>query len=228
MKTLLILSIVVACSFNASAAELLTNSAHFANAPAWLTLNRVNKVAGPIENFMEWSTHRVEVVWYQDQAAFEKAHSVGPAALAVSFRGQDKILLGPRVTEKNFDPVFGHELVHVISSQKYKDAIPSWLEEGIANFVSKNGSVDYQALSKYPVKDVTELAHPMHGEAAMIHSRYQASQALAEMISSHCDLRGLLRLSVQRKLQDYLENICRISDINSSYQKWIKDKSGKS
>jgi hypothetical protein len=226
MKKFFLLAILLTFSSTVFSAELLTNSAHFANAPSWLTLNRVNKVAAPIENFMEWSTHRVEVIWYQDQAAFEKAHSVGPAALAVSLRGQDKILLGPRVTEKNFDPVFGHELVHVISSQKYKDAIPSWLEEGIANFVSKNGSVDYRALGKTTIKDVNELAHPMYGEAAMIHSRYQASQALAEMIASHCDLRGLLRLSVQRKLQDYLENICRISNINSSFQKWIKEKSG--
>ena len=175
---------------------------------------------------MEWSTRRVEVIWYEDQASFSNAHKLGPAPIAVAIRGENKILLGPHVTEKNFDPVFGHELAHVISAQKYKDAIPPWLEEGMANFVAKAGKVDYHSLKQFKFSDVNELAHPIKGDFAMIQSRYQASQALAEMISSKCDFRNLLRLSVQRKLQDYLGNICRITDLNSSFQKWIQEKSG--
>lgn len=206
-------------------AELLTNSARFTNPPKWLNLSRVNKAAEPIENFMEWSTRRVEVIWYQDQTAFQNAHSLGPSAMAVTFKNQNKILLGPKVTEQNFNQVFGHELVHVISGQKYKDAIPNWLEEGIANFLSKNGKVDYAALAKFEFGDVSELAHPMKGSPETIHSRYQASQALAEMLSSKCDFRNLMRLSVQRKMQDYLNNICRIPDINTAYKKWVQEKS---
>ncbi len=226
MKNLILFSVLLLGSSSAFSEELLTNCAHFQNAPKWLTLNRVNKVTEPVENLMEWSTRRVEVVWYQDQSAFEKAHGAGPAAAAVSLRGKNKILLGPKVTETNFNQIFGHELVHVISAQKYKEAIPSWLEEGVANYISKNGTVNYKNLSSLNFNDVNELSHPMLGNANLIQGRYQASQALTEMIASKCEFRNLLRLSVGRKMQDYLENICRIKDINAEFKKWLKTKSG--
>ncbi len=226
MKNLNLCLLLVLFSTSATAEELLTNCARFTNAPKWLNLSRVNKVAEPIENLMEWSIRRVEVTWYQDQATFERAHSLGPAALAVSLRGQNKILLGPQVIESNFNQIFGHELVHTISAQKYKQAIPTWLEEGIANYISKNGTVNYKALAKFEFKDVSELSHPIAGNPSMIRVRYQASQALTEMIASKCEFRNLLRLSVGRKMQDYLENICRISDINLAFKSWLKSKGG--
>ncbi len=226
MRVIWYLAIFMILAPQLESAELLTNCAHFTDAPKWLTLSRVNKAAEPIENFMEWSTRRVKVTWYNDQTSFEKAHGLGPAAMAVTFKNENKIILGPKVTEQNFNQVFGHELVHVISGQKYKDAIPRWLEEGIANFLSKNGKVNYPALLKFELSDVSDLAHPMRGSADQIHLRYQASQALAEMLSAKCDFRNLMRLSVQRKMQDYLKNICRVPDVNVAYQKWIKEKSG--
>lgn len=219
-----IFAAAVTYSLPVFAAELLTNCARFTNPPKWLTLSRVNKVAEPVENLMEWSTRRIEVIWYQDQSAFEKAHDLGSSAMAVSLRGQNKVLLGPKVNEANFNQVFGHELVHVISAQKYKQAIPSWLEEGIANFISKNGKVNYKALLNYEFSDVNDLSHPLRGTANMVSSRYQASQALTEMIASKCEFRNLLRLSVGRKMEDYLKNICRISDINAEFKNWVKAK----
>jgi hypothetical protein len=151
---------------------------------------------------------------------------LGSGPIAVTFRGKNKVLLGPKVTEQNFDKVFRHELVHVISAQKYKEAIPAWLEEGIANYISKNDKVNYKALAQMNFVDVNELSHPMRGSPALVSARYQASQALTEMISSKCEFRNLLRLSVGRKMQDYLENICRISDLNAEFKKWVKMKAG--
>ncbi|MEZ0392151.1 MAG: hypothetical protein ACAH59_08055 [Pseudobdellovibrionaceae bacterium] len=226
MKFFFLSTAIVFCTSTVFGDELLTNCARFVNAPKWLSLNRVNKTAEPVENLMEWSTRRIEVTWYQDQLAFEKAHGMGPAALAVHLRGQNKVLLGPKVTEANFTQVFGHELVHVISAQKYQQAIPTWLEEGIANFISKNGQVNYKALSQLELNDVNDLSHPMQGSANMISVRYQASQALTEMIASKCEFRNLLRLSVGRKMQDYLKNICGISELNAEFKKWVKAKSG--
>lgn len=220
VKLLLILSCV---SF---AEDLLTNCAHFQNKPKWLNMTRVNKVAEPIEHLMEWNIRRVEVIFYKDQSSFIQAHSLGPAATAVTFRGRNRVILGPKVNESNFNEIFGHELVHVISDQKYKEAIPAWLEEGMANYIAKQKSINYKALAKWSFRDVNELSHPMSGNAAMIHIRYQASQALTEMIASKCDFRNLLRLSVGRRMQDYLVNICRISDLNADFKKWIKIKSG--
>lgn len=205
-------------------AELLTNCAHFNDAPKWVHLSRVNRIAENVTRFMEWDIRRVEVIWYQNQKDFEAAHALGPIPIAVTQRSQNKILLGPKVVDSNFDRVFAHELVHVSSAQKYKEAIPKWLEEGIANYVAKFGKIDYVSLAKKPLpNDVTKVNHPINGSEQSVLTNYNISQALTEMIASKCDLRNLLRLSVERKLENYLENICKITDINQSFQKWVKD-----
>tara|TARA_B110001454_G_scaffold219197_1_gene251420 strand:- start:10253 stop:10936 length:684 start_codon:yes stop_codon:yes gene_type:complete len=205
-------------------ADLLTNCARFNEAPKWLNLSRVNRIADSVTRIMEWDIRRVDVKWYQNQKEFEAAHSLGPMALAVTQRGQNRILLGPKVVDSNFDRVFGHELVHITSAQKYKDAIPKWLEEGMANHIANFGKVDYKSMAKLSLpKDVTKMTHPMKGNEQDILNHYTTSQALAEMLNARCDFRNLLRLSVQRKMEDYLEKVCRISDINQTFQKWVND-----
>ncbi|HEX7673979.1 MAG TPA: hypothetical protein VF412_07405 [Bdellovibrio sp.] len=208
------------------AAELQTNSTYSADSPKWVTKGRIDKTTERIQSFMEWDIHRVTLTWYSSQEKFEQAHKLGPSVLAVSRKGDNTVLLGPRVNADNFDRIFGHELVHVISYQKYKEAIPKWLEEGLANFVAKNGAVDYKWLANRPFpKDVRELTHPFNGNQETLRYHYEASQALAEMISAKCDLRNLLRLSVGQKMESYLDTYCNIKDLNSSYQQWIKNKS---
>lgn len=208
--------------------ELLTNCARFNNPPKWLNRSRVNRVADNVTRIMEWNIRRVEVVWYQTPKEFQAAHKLGPLAMAVTQRESNRILLGPRVVESNFDRVFAHELVHITSEQKYKGAIPKWLEEGVANYVAQFGKVDYVKMSKRPLpENVTNVSHPMKGSEDEILNNYQISQALTEMIASRCDFRNLLRLSVQRKMEDYLENICKISNINESFKKWVADQAAK-
>lgn len=208
------------------AAELQTNSTYSANSPSWVTKGRIDRTTERIQNFLEWDIHRVTVVWYNDQNSFESAHGLGPAVLAVSRRTENKILVGPKVNAENFDRIFGHELVHVISYQKYKDAIPKWLEEGLANYIAKNGSVNYKWIASKPFpKDVQNLTHPFSGDRDTLFYHYEASQALAEMIAAKCDLKNLLRLSVGRKMESYLDTYCQIKDLNGAYQKWIKAKS---
>jgi hypothetical protein len=172
---------------------------------------------------MEWDIRRVQVYWYSDQRAFERMHGYGPTVLAISRKFDNSIHIGPRVKDSNFDGVFGHELVHIISFQKYKEAIPKWLEEGLANYLGHQGKVDYTYLYKHPLpNDVRDLVHPFDGSEDHIRYHYMASQALAEMIASKCDISDLLRLSVGRKLENYLENHCGIQNINADYVKWIK------
>ena len=226
MTFFVLLSLVVALlSPNAFAKDLLTNSVHMADAPSWLTGTRVDKVVDRIQQKMEWDIHRVEVKWYMNAESYSKVDEFGPSAIAVTKRADGSILLGPRVTDANFDRVFGHEIVHVISLQKYKGAIPAWLEEGLANFLAKNGTVDYKWLSTQPTPaDIKkDLVHPFNGGEDHARYVYMASQGLAEMLNSKCgnDMPGLLRLSVGRKLEDYLQNICSIDDINVAFKKWI-------
>src|SRR3569623_3588095 len=99
-----------------------------AQAPVWLTRNRVDRVVAHIQTLLEWDIRKVTVSFHKDQSEFERFHGMGPTMLAVSYKLKNTIHHGPRVTSENFDSVFGHELVHIISFQKYKNAIPLWLE----------------------------------------------------------------------------------------------------
>lgn len=214
--------------FQAHGKKIMTNEVQMNNAPEWLRRNRVEKVTDSIQRELEWSTRRVSVYWYSSQAKFQKAHKFGPYAAAFARRknGVQTIHLGPRVNKKNFDKYFGHELVHIIIFQKYKDVIPKWLEEGLANHLSKKGKVDYKWLAarSFP-KDVRKLIHPYQGTREGVTYHYKSSQALIEMLAKKCDLSNLIRLSVKRKMESYISTYCEIKDINKSFQAWIKKKS---
>src|SRR5690606_18961288 len=100
-----------------------------------------------------------------------------------------------------------------------------WLEEGLANHLSKMQPVDYKWLAQQPFpNDVRELAHPFKGDATLVSYRYKASQAFAEMLNKKCDLQNLIRLSVQRKMEDYMRTYCEIKDLNKAFQDWVKKK----
>lgn len=210
--------------------RLQTNEVTMENAPSWLTQTRVESVASRISNKLEWSIRRVPVKWYYNIDDFDKAHSLGPFAMAVTVMQGDRITihLGPSVTAAEFDETFGHELVHVIVAQKYKSAIPKWLEEGLANHIAKHQKIDYKWLLRQAFPpDVRELAHPMRGTAGGIRYRYKASQALAEMLDKKCDLENLVRLSVQRNMEDYIKTYCEISDLNAAFKAWVKQQAAK-
>lgn len=224
MKTLLKILMMIA-TVPTLAAELQTNSTYSADAPKWVTKGKIDRVTEHIQSFMEWDIRRVTVVWYKDQASFQATHGLGPMVLAVSRKNENSVLVGPKVNERNFDQVFGHELVHVISFQKYKEAIPKWLEEGLANNVAKAGTVDYKWQGSRPFpSDVKDLTHPFSGNDDNVRYHYFASQALIEMIAAKCDLRNLLRLSVGMKMDGYLDTYCQIPDLNAAFKKWVASK----
>lgn len=204
--------------------QIETNWVHMAEAPDWLTRGRVEKVIARIQTLLEWDIRRAEVFWYGDSQSFAKAHSLGPLAMAVSKKGDNTIHLGPHVTKDNFDQTFGHELVHIVLGQKYKDAIPKWFEEGLANHLAKSGKVDYRWLASQPFPpDVRKLSHPYReSQASKVHYHYIASQALAEMIAKRCSLGQLLQLSVGEDMERYLPTYCEIRDLNAEFRAWVK------
>src|SRR4051812_30795849 len=151
---------------SAQGATISTNEIEMTGAPAWVTRSRVEQVVARVQKFMEWDIRRVPVQWYSAQAAFEAVHRLGPYPLAFSRRSDMSVHLGPRVSSATFDSTFGHELVHIVLYQKYKNSIPVWLDEGLANYVAKHGSVDYAWLSRQPAFDVRSLGHPFKGPSA--------------------------------------------------------------
>ena len=68
------------------------------------------------------------------------------------------------------------------------------------------------------------MAHPFSGAAADVRYRYKASQAFAEMLAKKCDLEELIRLSVTRKMEDYMKSYCEIKDLNAAFHDWVKKK----
>jgi uncharacterized protein YifN (PemK superfamily) len=220
------LKIIFSCflffSFIAGAKELQTNATYSADVPKWVTKGRIDKVVDKVQTYLEWDIHRVNLYWYQDQASFEKVHSLGSVVVAVTKKNENSVHLGPAVTSENFDKIFAHELAHVIIAQKYKQAIPQWFEEGLANYISKAEVVDYKLLQSQPFPDdVHELTHPASGTAAQVHYKYMASQALAEMLAKKCDLKNLLRLSVGMKMDSYIDTYCEIKDLNKAFKDWV-------
>ncbi|MGZ3689294.1 MAG: hypothetical protein ACXWP5_00945 [Bdellovibrionota bacterium] len=216
------MALLLLASHVALASEIDLNEAHFANAPLWLKSTRAQRVIDRISRYLEWDIRKINVTWYTSQAEFEPLHGYGPTVLAFS-RPQDySVHIGPRVTAENFDQVFGHELTHIVIFQKYKNAIPRWLDEGMANFVAKQGRVDYAWLATQPQIDVRTMSHPFQDANPRFH--YQASQALMEMISSKCQIHELLQLATGSHLENYLSTTCGISDLNAAFRAWIHKK----
>jgi hypothetical protein len=214
----------------AFSALIETNAAKIENAPAWLKAPRVEKVIDRVERALEWDIRKVRVIWYQDQDSFVKAHGLGPAVLAFTRKSENTISMGPQVNPMNFDGIFGHELGHVIIAQKYKTAIPAWLEEGLSNWAAKNVKIDYAWLKSQTPKSVQSLVHPFENystgadQSNSVRYHYQASTALAEMLAKQCGMHDLLQLSVQRKLENYLKSFCKISDLDQALRVWIQKK----
>jgi hypothetical protein len=207
------------------------NAASLPNAPEWLKASRFERVVDTMESKLEWDVRKIQARWHDDAAEFRKLHGYDDSVLAFTSGADTSVHFGPRVTSQNFDAVFGHELTHVILRQKYKNAVPRWLEEGLANYLSKLGKVDYAWLAAQPPRDATSLAHPFAegGNSSGVSTtgaryHYQASQALMEMIASKCAPQDLLQMSVGKKLESYLPTLCGINDINAEFRAWVARK----
>jgi hypothetical protein len=205
--------------------EIRTNTVTMPEAPAWLTASRVERVVDRVQSKLEWDIRRVSVRWYSDPAAFQKAHGFDASVQAFARKQDGSVHLGPKTTQENFDAVFGHELAHIVLGQKYKTAIPNWLEEGLANYVAQKGSVDYAWLATQPRRDVRTMNHPFAASApAGARYHYQASTALIEMLAAKCSLADLLQLSVGKKLENFLATYCQIPDVNAAFDQWLQRK----
>ncbi len=210
------------------AADFITNELNVYNAPAWVKRSKIENVTESVQAKLEWTIRRVNLYWHTTPQDYAAAQNLGAQAVAVTKvkSGVATIHMGPLVNAKNYQQVVGHELVHVIIAQKYKNSIPSWLEEGLANYFSKKTPVNYKWLASQELPtSVDDFSHPFKGAPGRITFRYIASQALAEMLDKKCDLQNLIRLSVERKLEDYIARTCEIADITASFNAWVKKKS---
>ncbi len=196
----------------------------FERAPEWFDSRQAERVIDRIQSKLEWDLRKTTALFHADAAEFKKSHTYGDSVVAYADKVSSSIHLGPRVTKENFEAVFGHELAHLIVAQKYKQAIPEWLEEGLANYVGRHGQVDYAWLGGQKRPPVRELVHPFQaGRDPRLH--YMLSTAAVEMLAAKCSFADLLQLSVGKKLESFLATYCGISDLDGELNRYLQTQS---
>jgi hypothetical protein len=223
MKRFFVGLLVAGSPVFASGQNFRTNCCDVTNAPKWLTNFKVSDIAAQMERDMGWSIRRVKVVFHDSSQSLQSAANLNFAAEAFFSPARQTVEFGPQKDMGSFIATFRHELAHVISNQKFKGAIPSWLEEGFANYLGSKRKVDYQWLAGQRLPNANEMSHPS-SDATGSKMHYQLSTATVEMIASRCNIKDLLMLTTGSKLTNYLETFCKIKDINTAVRDWVKSK----
>jgi hypothetical protein len=208
----------------AFAAIITTNAFLMQNAPNWVSEPRLVKVQNRIEQKLEWSTRRVTVTFYTSPAEFQNKLGLSDGSiLAFTKKSDQSIHIGPSVNSKNFDEVLGHELTHVILSQKYKSHIPAWLEEGLANWAAGVNALDKVWLRSQKLPTVLALAHPLKSQSTQdMRLKYMSSLALVKFLERKCpSMRELLNLSLKGKLEDHIPTFCQIKNLQSDFETFV-------
>jgi hypothetical protein len=103
------------------------------------------------------------------------------------------------------DNSLGHEIVHLVLHRFYTDSIPCWLDEGFAQFVSKDARASYERARGYiskPHSDsiapqdlipLTVLTTTTHPPADRVHIFYNESERLVRFLAT-TDKPGFLNL----------------------------------
>ncbi|HST30082.1 MAG TPA: hypothetical protein VLK27_04515 [Chthoniobacterales bacterium] len=93
------------------------------------------------------------------------------------------------------DNSLGHEIVHLVLHRFYTDGIPCWLDEGIAQFISKDSHASYQRARGYlgkphsesiapsdliPLSALTAMTHP---PSEKVHTFYNESERLVRFLA---------------------------------------------
>ena len=94
------------------------------------------------------------------------------------------------------DNLLGHEIVHLVLHRFYADGIPCWLDEGFAQFISKDAHASYQRARGYvskphsdaiapqdliPLSVLTAATHPFSDR---VHIFYDESERLVRFLAA--------------------------------------------
>jgi hypothetical protein len=90
----------------------------------------------------------------------------------------------------------GHEIVHLVLHRFYTDGIPCWLDEGLAQFISKDAHASYQRARGYISKPHSDSIAPgdmiplpaliamTHPPSEQVHTFYNESERLVRFLDS--------------------------------------------
>jgi len=100
---------------------------------------------------------------FQKPADWQQFQSVGglePWTGGIQSQGSLFIVRDPSF--KFSDNSLGHEIAHLIIHRFYPDGIPTWLNEGFAQFVSKGAQASFLRARNYNAKPVTQSISPQN------------------------------------------------------------------
>ena len=101
--------------------------------------------------------------------------------------------------------LLGHEIVHLVLHRFYTDAIPCWLDEGFAQFISKDAHASYERARGFISKPHSEAIAPQdliplsaflaltHPPSTNVHTFYDESERLVRFLAE-TDKPNFLRL----------------------------------
>ncbi len=120
------------------------------------------------------------------------------------------------------DNSLGHEVAHLIMHRYYPDGIPRWLDEGFAQYVSKNARASYQRARGYIAKPRTEavetkelfplttLATMNYPAADRVEAFYNESEKLVRFLVATDKARFLALLDALARHQPFETAVLRI------------------
>jgi len=94
------------------------------------------------------------------------------------------------------DNLLGHEIVHLVLHRLYTDGIPCWLDEGFAQFISKDAHASYERARGFAAKPHSDAIAPQdliplnvltattHPPSDRVHIFYDESERLARFLAA--------------------------------------------
>src|SRR5437763_7381261 len=92
--------------------------------------------------------------------------------------------------------LLGHEIVHLVLHRFYTDGIPCWLDEGFAQFISKDAHASYERARGYISKPHSDAISPdnlipltalvaiTHPPSERVHTYYDESERLVRFLAA--------------------------------------------
>src|ERR1041384_1247959 len=125
---------------------------------------------------------------------FQSFGSLEPWTGGIHAQGSLFIQRGPRYKFSN--NVLGHEIVHLVLHRFYSGGIPCWLDEGFAQYISKNAHASYQRARGYLSKPHSDaIAQPQliplstllamtHPPSERVETFYDESERLVRFLAA--------------------------------------------
>ena len=134
--------------------------------------------------------------------------------------------------------LLGHEIVHLVLHRFYTDGIPCWLDEGFAQYISKDAHASYQRARGYIAKPHSESIAPesliplptlltiTHPPSENVHTFYNESERLVRFLAETNKASFLNLLDALARHQPfettlprfYPANLTSVSDLDAKFR----------